>query len=171
VSRCLSRGVLWAVLSLAAVLACAQVAAAQAVPTQAAPSCQWLTEGTAAAQLGGPVTVTATFLPSSEGSCAFALKDAPATVRLEVAVTATASAPCEHEGQKVPGIGNEAVACRIARSPQETAEVINSRVRAMYFRVSLIVRSASAQNGASLSLEEQQAVVRLVAEMVAGNLN
>ena len=69
--------------------------------------------------------------------------------------------------QKLLGIGNEAVACRVQRSPNDAIELVNSRVRRLYFTVSLKIQGAA---NPGIPLSKQRDIVERAAEQVAGNL-
>ncbi len=133
----------------------------------AQPVCRWLTEGSAATLLGGPVTVSARLLPSGEGSCAFSRQQGTSFYLLEITVANSALAACPPGSQKLSGIGNEAVECKSTRSSGETIDVVSSRVRAVYFTTGLTVRGKNT----SAVPTSKQSVVQQVAEQVAGNLD
>jgi len=130
-------------------------------------ACKWFTEGSAAALLNGPVTANSTLLPSGEGSCTFSLQKDTTQYSLEISVSNSAHGSCQPESQKLTGIGNEALLCKSSRSPGETVEEVNSRVRTTYFTVSLKIRGPSAS---AMSPAKQQDLLQQVAEQVAGNL-
>jgi hypothetical protein len=131
-------------------------------------ACKWFTDGSAAALLGGPVTVSAKSLPSGEGSCTYSLQQVTTLYLLEISVANSAHGSCPQGSQKLAGIGNEAFVCRFDRLPHEIVEEVNSRVRNMYFTVSLTIRGTSTS---VMSPGKRQDVVQQVAEQVAGNLN
>jgi hypothetical protein len=135
---------------------------------RAEPVCPWLTQGSAAAMLGGDVSAVIKLTPPDQGSCAFSRRQGTTTYVLEVVVESTSRTICPPASPKLPGIGNEAVACRLQRSPNEAAEVVSSRVRTLYFTVSLTSRGMA--NPAS-PLDKQKDIVERAAEQVAGNLD
>jgi hypothetical protein len=128
------------------------------------PVCPWLTEGTAAATLGAPVTTAVTLQGDPdrpEGTCLFTAPQGT----LEIAVTTAPSEPaCPANSLKLPGIGNEATFCHT-----ENRDRITSRVRDLSFRTTL-----STQPGAPQPDPKQQEAhlhqLERVAEQVAGNL-
>jgi hypothetical protein len=135
---------------------------------RAEPVCPWLTQGSAAAMLGGDVSAVIKLTPPEQGSCAFTLQQEATTYVLEVVIESTPRTTCPPASAKLPGIGNEAVACRLQRSPNEFVDVVSSRVRTLYFTVSLTLR------GTTLSptpLDKQREIVEQAAEQVAGNLD
>jgi len=135
---------------------------------RAEPVCPWLTQGSAAAMLGGNVSAVIKLTPPEQGSCAFFLQRGAATYSLEVVIESTPRATCPPASPKLPGIGNEAVACRLQRSPSETAEVVSSRVRTLYFTISLTIRGTA---NPTIPLNKQRDIVERAAEQVAGNLD
>jgi hypothetical protein len=135
---------------------------------RAEPVCPWLTQGSAAAMLGGNVSAVIKLMPSNQGSCSFTLQQGATTYVLEVVVEITPSTPCPPASSKLSGIGNEAVACRLQRSPNEAAEVVSSRVRTLYFTVSLTIRGTT---NPILPLNKPKDIVERAAEQVAGNLD
>jgi len=134
----------------------------------AEPVCPWLTQGSAAAMLGGDVTAVIKLTPPEQGSCAFSLQQGAATYSLEVVVESTPRSTCPSASPKLPGIGNEALSCRLQRSPNEAAEVISSRVRTLYFTVSLTIQGTASP---LIPLATQKDIVERSAEQVAGNLD
>jgi len=133
----------------------------------AEPVCSWLTQGSAAAMLGGGVASVIKLTPHGEGSCVFSLQQGAATYSLEVVVESTPRTACPPASQKLLGIGNEAVACRLQRSPNDAIEIVSSRVRRLYFTVSLKIQGAA---NPGISHNKQRDIVERAAEQVAGNL-
>jgi hypothetical protein len=135
---------------------------------RAEPVCPWLTQGSAAAMLGGNVSAVIKLTPPEQGSCAFTLQQGATTYVLEVVVESAPRTTCPPASAKLPGIGNEAVACRIQRAPNELVDVVSSRVRTLYFTVSLTIRGTTT---APTPLDKQRDIVERAAEQVAGNLD
>jgi hypothetical protein len=135
---------------------------------RAEPVCPWLTQGSAAAMLGGDVSAIIKLAPPDQGSCAFSRREGTTTYVLEVVVESASQTICPPASTKLPGIGNEAVACRLQRSPNEAAEVVSSRVRTLYFTVRLTSRGPS---NPTSPLDNQKDIVERAAEQVAGNLD
>jgi len=133
----------------------------------AEPVCPWLTQGSAAAMLGGDVSSVIKLTPPGEGSCVFSLQQGAAMYSLEVVVEGTPRTVCPPTSPKLLGIGNEAVACRLQRSPNDAVEVVSSRVRTLYFTVSLKIQGAA---NPGIPLIKQRDIVERAAEQVAGNL-
>jgi hypothetical protein len=131
------------------------------------PVCPWLTQGSAAAMLGGDVSSVIKLTLPAEGSCAFSLHQGAATYSLEVVVEGTSRTACPPASQKLLGIGNEAVVCRLQRSPNDAVEMVSSRVRRLYFTVSLKIQGAA---NPGIPLNKQRDIVERAAEQVAGNL-
>jgi hypothetical protein len=137
---------------------------------QGQPACPWLTEGTAVATLGGPAfsSVKLTGVTDrAEGSCTFMLTKGAVLSTLEIVVTRTPKPACPRDSPKLTGIGNEAIVCRLDRSTTEVRYAIDSRVRDLYLRTSLVIQGASPT---SKSTANQQQLLERVAEQVAGNL-
>ena len=80
---------------------------------RAEPVCPWLTQGSAAAMLGGDVSAVIKLTQPREGSCIFSLHQWAAMYSLEVVVESTQRTTCPPTSPNLPGIGNEAVACRL----------------------------------------------------------
>jgi hypothetical protein len=136
--------------------------------SRAEPVCPWLTQGSAAAMLEGDVSAVIKLTPPEQGSCAFTLQQGATTYVLEVVVESTPRTTCPPASAKLPGIGNEAVACRLQRSPNEFVDVVSSRVRTLYFTVSLTIRGTTLP---PTPLDKQRDIVERAAEQVAGNLD
>jgi len=132
-------------------------------PAHAQPACPWLTEGTAAAALDAPVTITTNLLPSGDGTCTFTTQQTPTPSRLEITVATSAPQACPPSSKHLPGIGNEALTCTLPGPSSETTDLITARVRNRYFTLRLTLPTASSPT-ARQSLAEQ------IAEQVAGNL-
>ncbi len=137
------------------------------VALRAESVCPWLTQGSAAAMLGGDVSTVIKLTPHGQGSCAFSLQQGAAMYSLEVVVESTPRTTCPPASPKLPGIGNEATACRLQRSPNETVDMVSSRVRTLYFTVSLKIQGAA---NPGIPLNKQRDIVERAAEQVAGNL-
>ena len=135
---------------------------------RAEPICPWLTQGSAAAMLGGDVSAVIKLTPPEQGSCAFTLQQGATTYVLEVVVAITPRTTCPPASAKLPGIGNEAVACRLQRSPNEIIDAVSSRVRTLYFTVSLTTQGTP---NPTLPLNKPKDIVERAAEQVAGNLD
>jgi hypothetical protein len=157
-------------LLLAALLLTPLAPQAQAQQKKENPICPWLTEGTATATLGTPITTAITLrgdpdLP--EGTCTFT---APQGSILEIAVTSTPPEPvCPANSPKLTGIGNEATFCRLDRPPTETRYVLTSRVRDLFFRTTLTLQPPAPSPDPKQQEAHQQQLER-IAEQVAGNL-
>jgi hypothetical protein len=105
--------------------------------------------------LGGDVTAVIKLTPPDQGSCSFSLQQGTATYSLAVVVESTPHTTCPPASPKLPGIANE------------TAEVITSRVRTLYFTITLTTQGTAAP---ALPLPKQKDIVERAAEQVAGNL-
>jgi hypothetical protein len=117
--------------------------------------------------LGGDVTAVIKLTPPDQGSCAFSLQQGTVTYSLAVVVENTPHTTCPPASPKLPGIGNEALSCRLQRSPNETAEVVTSRVRTLYFTITLTTQGTA---NPGIPLDKQKDIVERAAEQVAGNL-
>jgi hypothetical protein len=134
--------------------------------SSAATSCPWITQGSAATALGGPVTAAVQVSDSGEGACTFTRQDGPQN-SLKVVVQRTAQNSCPMESPKLKGIGNEAVLCKVQQAPNERIEIVASRVRELHFTVSLSLQGNTSQASEISRAEE---AVKQIAEQVAGNL-
>lgn len=131
-----------------------------------ATACPWLTQGSAAALLGGEVTSAVTATETNEGSCTFS-RTRGTTSSLEVTVQKGTLAGCPESSRKLKAIGNEALLCAIAPSANESGEEVSGRVRDSFFTIVLRVRGPGK---AGMSLDAQRVAVEQAAEQVAGNL-
>lgn len=131
-------------------------------------SCPWLTQGTAASMLGGDVDAVIKLIPPEQGSCAFSLQQGAATYSLKIVVERTPHVACPPASPRLTGIGNEAVACRLQRAPNETSEVVSSRVRGLFLTISFTILGPASP---SLPLDKQRDIAQRAAEQVAGNLD
>lgn len=144
------------------------------IPTKlsAATNCPWLTKGSAATALGGSVSVTVQVSDSGEGSCTFTREEATSKDNfkdaLKISVQKALPQPsCPAGSPKLTTIGNEAVTCTLRRQPEESMEMIVSRVRDLHFTVSITTH----KQGAQAPNQNQPAdALEQVAEQVAGNL-
>jgi len=136
--------------------------------TQQKPVCPWITEGTAAATLGGPVASVVHLEGDPDqpiGSCTFTLQHSPAPPVLEIAVSSAPSQPaCPDNSPKLTGIGNEATLCRFDRR-----YVLTGRVRDLFFRATLSPQPTAPQPSPNQQ-DTPQHQLENVAEQVAGNL-
>ena len=128
-------------------------------------ACPWLTQGTAARALGGDVSVTVQMADAVEGSCRFLRQDSSDS--LIVVVSKTDVSRCPKASSELRGIGNEAVRCTVPGSRGEDVEMINSRVRDLYFNVT---RSFHREKASTKTTDLQDDALEQIAETVAGNL-
>lgn len=124
--------------------------------------CPWLTEGTAATALGGDVTVTVNKADTDEGSCKFSREPD----FLDIQVSKAALTACPGGSMELKGIGNEATRCNSPGSHGHSSEMVSSRVRDLYFTVTLARRQKSGTKPA----DPQNDALEQVAEEVAGSL-
>lgn len=129
--------------------------------------CPWLTQGTAATWLQGPVTVSTNLLSTNEGTCLFTLHQDNASYTLEITVSATNHPLCPSSSKPLTGIGNEAVLCTANPSRNQTTDTISSRIRDRYLTVQLTITGKSTS---PLAPDKRQALVQQAAEEAAGNL-
>lgn len=132
----------------------------------AAGHCPWLTKGSAETALGGTVIATAQVSDSGEGYCTFLREDNPKDM-LKIVVQKAALPECPAGSLKLKGIGNEAAICTVQRSPQESVDMIVSRVRDLHFSV-VMTAHRRPSNGREVSPADSP--IEQVAEQVAGNL-
>jgi hypothetical protein len=143
---------------------------AMCATARAQENCPWLTQGTASALMGGPVTATV-HASAGEGSCEFLFPPGDDhakaarnnSLQLKIVVGHTPSKECA-AGEPITGVGEDSVFCA-ADIKNEHREVIRGRVRSTDFLLTLTARGSSASDKASLKSSLQQA-----AEEVAGNL-
>jgi hypothetical protein len=136
------------------------------VAAHAEAPCQWFSEGSASTLLGGPaVALSARFLPSGEGACSFSLRQERTSYLIEIAIGPSVTNACPSGSPLLRGIGNEALACRLAPSATRQISKVSSRVRSTYFTASLTVDGPS-----GLTASKQEEIAHVVAEQVAGNL-
>jgi hypothetical protein len=135
-------------------------------PAATSVVCPWLTQGSAAHALAGNVSVTVKVADSGEGSCRFA-RQQDSHDSLEIAVSKGAQRTCSTQATSLRGIGNEAARCKLSSTRGESAEMISSRVRDLFFTVTLVSRN---QRAAAKPVDPQEDGLEQVAEQVAGNL-
>jgi hypothetical protein len=124
-----------------------------------------LTQGTAAAALGGDVSVTAAVSESGEGVCKFVRQQGSAD-RLEIEVKKGTLPACPEGSMQLKGIGNQAALCTRPGAPNEKIQMLSSRVRDQYFTLTLF--SYGAETDEPPPLREQP--LENIGEQVAGNL-
>jgi hypothetical protein len=132
-----------------------------------AKNCPWLNQGSAEAALGGSVSATVRVSESGTGFCAFSREQGTSRETLKITVQKEPLPPCPTGSPSVRGIGNEAVECTVRQSAQKSTQRIVSRVRAIYFMVSI---TPAEQQPASPESSHADSVVERVAELVSGNL-
>lgn len=133
----------------------------------AANNCPWLTKGSAETALGGSVTATVEVSNSGEGFCTFTRQEGTSKDTLKIVVQKTPQPSCPAGSPKLTGIGNEAVMCTVRRSPEQTLEMIVSRVRELNFTISM---TSHKQPPKSPETNPGESTIAQVAEQVAGNL-
>jgi hypothetical protein len=169
----LTRALLWLLLPSAAIAQAQYSTAPKAAsPAPASTGCPWITEGTAAAMLGGDVSVTVKITNPAEtnptgGSCLFTRQQGTAAYTLEVLVQKNPTPACPSGSEKLAGIGNEAARCKVQSTPNESVEMISTRVRDLYCTVTL---TTPGSKDSAISLVDQKSAIERAAEQVTGNL-
>jgi hypothetical protein len=131
----------------------------------AKPGCPWLTQGSAARALGGDVSATVNMANTLEGACRFSA-DPSSPDYLEIQVSKAVLPACPAGSTELKGIGNQATRCPPPGSRSHGIEMISSRVRDLYFTVTL----ASHGQKNSPKRDAQNDTLEQVAEQVAGSL-
>jgi hypothetical protein len=116
------------------------------------PTCPWLTEGSAAKVLGGPVHAILNVASPTQGTCTF-VKTARPQEQLKVLVGAGNIPSCPAGSAKVIGVGDQASRCHLPHS----AQMISGNVRAVDMAI-------------TLSGNQTEDAIQQIAEQVAGNL-
>jgi hypothetical protein len=116
------------------------------------PTCPWVTEGSAAKVLGGPVHAILNVASPTQGTCTF-VKTARPQEQLKVLVGAGNVPSCPAGSAKVVGVGNQASRCHLPHS----AQMISGNVRAVDMAI-------------TLSGNQTEDAIQQIAEQVAGNL-
>jgi hypothetical protein len=116
------------------------------------PTCPWLTEGSAAKVLGGPVHAILNVASPTQGTCTF-VKTARPQEQLKVLVGAGNIPSCPAGSAKVIGVGDQASRCHLPHS----AQMISGNVRAVDMAI-------------TLSGNQTEDAIQQIAEQVAGTL-
>ena len=134
---------------------------------QAQP-CPWLTEGTAAAALGGGSPAMEVKLDAkTEGLCRFTSRQGEVLSILEIQVASHPHPECPPESAPLQAVGAGATMCERDHAPGETRFIVDGRVRHWYFSTSLAIQTTTT---ASRTTERQRERTARIAEQVAGNL-
>jgi hypothetical protein len=140
---------------------------APAAIASASPMCPFMTQGSAAKLLGGDVALTVDSTEDRDGSCTFTHQQGALSYTLGIVVHKSATDPCTQHGTPLKAIGNEALECRVDRSPAETIEKVSGRVRDMYFTIDLTIRGPIKS---AMSVDFQRDAIEQATEQVTGNL-
>jgi hypothetical protein len=116
------------------------------------PTCPWVTEGSAAKVLGGPVNAILNVASPTQGTCTF-VKTAHRQEQLKILVGAGNIPACPAGSAKVIGVGDQASRCHLPHS----AQMISGNVRAVDMAI-------------TLSGNQTEDAIQQIAEQVAGNL-
>ncbi len=127
--------------------------------------CPWLTAGTAARALGADVSATVTMANTLEGACKFSAGPGSADY-LEIQVRKVVLPACPAGSPELKGIGNQATRCTSPGSHGHGIEMVSSRVRDLYFTVTLASRGQKNSPKADM----QNDPLEQIAEQVAGSL-
>jgi hypothetical protein len=120
--------------------------------SSAAATCPWVTEGSAAKVLGGPVHAILNVVSPTQGTCTF-VKTARPREQMKVLVGAGNIPSCPAGSAKVIGVGDQASRCHLPHS----AQMISGNVRAVDMAI-------------TLSGNQPDDAIQQIAEQVAGNL-
>ena len=135
-------------------------------PASTVTACPWLTEGSAAAALGGSVKVILKVIDSTQGTCTFTKKDAP-QAEIKIVVGSTNVPACPAGSPQLPGIGTKANRCRPSPPEDPKTEMISAKVRAL----NMAVTFSSSRSISTTGLDYRPAItIDQIAEQVAGNL-
>ncbi len=135
--------------------------------------CPWLTTGSAAAALGGDVTMVAQSSGNWDGTCKFEHHSQKVTQTIEILLSRTDSHPCPAGSTNLKALGNSAVQCAHTKPNGDESDTIAGRVRDAYFVVTMTnVRGAigDPSERARSSDPFDASPLEQVAEQVVGNL-
>lgn len=132
---------------------------------RAQQTCPWLTQGTAAKLMGGPVTADVHTITANQGSCVFTRGTSGNTVVLRIETGPALSAVCV-DGDHLHGVGNQALRCATDQA-HEHREAIHGNVRATHFALILTVPDSAAS---LLPQDVQRNAAEQAGEEVAGSL-
>ncbi len=140
-------------------------------------NCPWINEATASGLLGGKATGEMTEAAAGQPAvCTFTQQDGEITRILRITVEQAASphlllvsleARCGANGTSLSAIGNEAMMCAVDDRKGAQEEMVAGRVRDQVFTISI---RTTMKNDPLFNKESLQAVMRLAAEQVSGNL-
>jgi hypothetical protein len=134
--------------------------------------CPWLSTGSAAKALGGPVELDLHLQSSSLGTCRFINGSGADQESIEITIGKVDTHACPAGSTRMVGFGNEAVECKQTSSGRPALSVIAGRVRDVYFVVG--IRNPHDDPMAVPPMHrgdpDHPAVLELVAEQVVGNL-
>lgn len=146
---------------------------AGACAAQTPAVCPWLSTGTAASVLGGPVTLTAHVETNSQGVCHFTRESGDVKEDLGIMIGKEDPHACPQGSTKLVALGNEAAQCKSRNSQGELLDVIAGRIRNVHFVVSITnplpASTVPAAAGRPPDLYGVPVLER-VAEQVVGNL-
>jgi hypothetical protein len=126
--------------------------------------CPWLSTGSAADILGGPVEPDLHIDNSSQGSCRFIRGSGTEQGVIEIIIGKADTHACTAGSTKIVGLGNEAVECKKTNAGGHDTDRIAGRVRDVYFVVDVSPATMHLRDPANPSALER------VAEQVVGNL-
>ncbi len=136
--------------------------------------CPWLTSGTAAAALGGPVELNLHLESTSQGTCRFTRGSGMEEESIEVAISKVKPPSCPVGGAKLAGFGNEAVECESTNSSAFAVNAIAGRLRDVYFSVRITTPRAKSPippaNDEPGNPDIVPSILQRVTEQVVGNL-
>lgn len=134
--------------------------------------CPWLSIGSAADALGGPVQLDLHLEGSSLGTCRFISGSGSDQKSIEITIGKVDTHACPAGSTRMVGFGNEAMECRRTNVDSPSTGLITGRVRDVYFVVG--IRNPHEDPIASPPIHrgdpDHPPVLELVAEQVVGNL-
>jgi hypothetical protein len=134
--------------------------------------CPWLSTGSAAEALGGPVQLDLHLDSSSIGTCRFISGSGADQESIEITIGKIDTHACPSDSTRMAGLGNEAVECKRTSAGSQVTGLIAGRVRDVYFAVG--IRNPHEDPMAAPPMHrgdpEHPPVLELVAEQVVGNL-
>lgn len=134
--------------------------------------CPWLSAGSAADALGGPVQLDSHVESNWQGTCRFTRGSGPDRQSIEVTIGKIDTHACPLTSTRMVGLGNEAVECKQTTTGNASTSLIAGRVRDVYFLVGIrnLQDVPMAAPPSHRGDPDHPSVLEVVAEQVVGNL-
>ncbi|MGA7243427.1 MAG: hypothetical protein WBX19_09605 [Terracidiphilus sp.] len=155
------------------IAACLLIVSGTVSTAQQPATCPWFSSGSAQTVLGGPASLHLHMEENGQGLCEFASQSGAPKI-LRILIGKVDKHVCPPESKELKALGNRAVQCRWADQRGNPWDVIEGRVRDVFF----VVTTSNVPDALAIPAVEghpadpySASILERIAEQVVGNLD